>query len=154
MKKEELINAFMEFVGEKFPELIEEKTEEAFNDGDTYYCIFSDGDIVDHCWKDLLIHKDRLSIGNAFKTEEEAEFVAEKLKVLHELESLGRPFDYGWSNYYFAFDYYNEEISIDFKSDRNHCFFSCFFNSEEEAIQAIEQIGKDRIKKYLFGVED
>ncbi|MDK7186874.1 hypothetical protein [Facklamia hominis] len=154
MKKEELINAFMEFVGEKFPELIEEKTEEAFNDGDTYYCIFSDGDIVDHCWKDLLIHKDRLSIGNVFKTEEEAKFAVEKLKVLHELELLGRAFDGVYSNYLIVFDCYNEEVSIDYKSNRNPCFFNCFFNSEEEAQQAINNIGEDRIKKYLFGVED
>ena len=153
MKKEELINAFMEFVGEKFPELIEEQVN-GFSDGDTYYYVHSIGGVGDDSWNDHPINKYRLSIGNAFKTMEEAEFAIEKLKVLHELESLGRPFDYGWSNYYFAFDYYNEEISIDFKSDRNHCFFSCFFNSEEDARQAVEKIGEYRIKKYLFGVED
>ncbi|WPJ91062.1 hypothetical protein R0V13_01345 [Facklamia hominis] len=154
MKKEKLINAFMEFVGEKFPELIEEEQEETgFSDGDHYYYIDPDYNSSRTIWADAPIDEKRLLIGNAFKTEGEAKFAIEKLKVLHELESLGRPFDYGWSNYYFAFDYYNEEISIDFKSDRNHCFFSCFFNSEEDARQAVEKIGEYRIKKYLFGVE-
>ncbi|PKY92998.1 hypothetical protein [Facklamia hominis] len=155
MKKEELINVFMEFVGEKFPELIEEEKEKTgFSDGDQFYCISFDGKVNDDYWSDHQVDRERLSIGNAFKTEGEAKFAVEKLKVLHELETLGRPFDYGWSNYYFAFDYYNEEISIDFKSDRNHCFFSCFFNSEEDARQAVEKIGEYRIKKYLFGVGD
>lgn len=152
MKKEELINVIVEVIKDKFPDLIEEE-KAPFNDGDTYYYVHSIGGVGDDSWNDHPIDKDRLSIGNAFKTEGEAEFAIEKLKVLHELESLGRPFDYGWSNYYFAFDYYNEEISIDFKSNRNHCFFNCFFNSEEDARQAVEKIGEYRIKKYLFGVE-
>lgn len=154
MKKEELINAFMEFVGEKFPELIEEKTEEAFNDGDTYYCIFSDGDIVDHCWKDLLIHKDRLSIGNAFKTEEEAEFVAEKLKVLHELETLGRPFKYCRDNCYIAFDADDGDIIFFHNNNYQSKYCNCYFDSEDEAREAVKKIGEDRIKRYLFGVEE
>lgn len=152
MKKEELINAIVELIEDNFPDLIEEE-KAPFSDCDTYYYITTSGAIYDDRWDCCQVDKDRLSIGNTFKTKEEAEFEVEKLKVLHELELLGRPFDYGWSNYYFAFDYYNEEISIDFKSDRNHCFFSCFFNSEEDARQAVEKIGEYRIKKYLFGVE-
>ena len=155
MKKEKLINAFMEFVGEKFPELIEEEKEKTgFSDGDQFYCISFDGKVNDDYWSDHQVDRERLSIGNAFKTEREAKFAVEKLKVLYELESLGRPFDRGFRNYYLAFDYYNKEIFIDFRSNLNSCFSNCFFNSEEEAQQAVDKIGEDRIKKYLFGVED
>lgn len=153
MKKEELINLFMEFVGEKFPELIE-KEKSPFNYGDRYYCISTSGQVGGDYWINHQLDEGRLSIGNTFKTKEGAEFVLEKLKVIHELEALGSPFDRGFRNYYLAFDYYNKEIFIDFRSNLNSCFSNCFFNSEEEAQQAVDKIGEDRIKKYLFGVED
>ena len=55
MKKEELINAFMEFVGEKFPELIEEEKEKTgFSDGDQFYCISFDGKVNDDYSQSLL----------------------------------------------------------------------------------------------------
>lgn len=155
MKKEELINAFMAFIQDEFPELIEEEKEKTgFSYGDPYYCIFSIGEVQSYIWNDYPGDKTRLSIGNVFKSREEAEFAVEKLKVLHELEALGRAFDGGYSNYLIVFDCYNEEVSIDFKSNRNSCFFNCFFNSEEEAQKAIDKIGEDRIKKYLFRVGD
>ncbi|MFN0604434.1 hypothetical protein [Facklamia hominis] len=153
MKKEELTNAFMAFIEEKFPGLIEGK-KAPFNNGDAYYSIVSSEDVYTFYWDSCQVNKDRLSIGNTFKTKEEARFVIEKLKVLHELEELGRPFNGGYHNYIIVFDYYNEEVSIDYRSNRTSCFFNCFFNSEEEAQQAIDEIGEYRIKKYLFGAED
>ena len=153
MKKEELIDVFMEFVGEKFPELIEEE-KAPFNDGDTYYYVPSSGGINEDSWDDHQVDKGRLSFGNVFKTQEEAEFVAEKLKVIHELEALGSQFDRGFRNYYLAFDYYNKEIFINFQSNLNPCFFNTFFNSEEDAQKAVDEIGEYRINKYLFGAYD
>lgn len=49
MKKEELINAFMEFIGENFPELIEEE-KAPFNNGDAYYSIVSSEDVYTFYW--------------------------------------------------------------------------------------------------------
>lgn len=123
MKKEELINTFMTFIQDEFPELIEEEKEKTgFSYGDPYYCIFSIGEV-------------------------------EKLKVLHELEAFGSPFVSGYRNYHIVFDHYLKEVTIDYKTNRNPCFFNCFFNTEKEARQAINKIGEDRIKKYLFGVD-
>ncbi len=143
----------MEFVEERFPELIEEdKT--SFSDGEKYYWLDSDGNVYPSFWENDSVDEGRLLIGNIFKTEEEAEFEVERRKILHELEALGSPFDRGFRNYYLAFDYFNEEISIDFRSNLNSCFSNCFFNSKEDAQKAIDKIGEDRIKKYLFGAED
>lgn len=78
MEKLELINVFMEFIEDKFPELIEEE-KAPFNDGDTYYYVHSIGGVGDDSWNDHPIDKDRLSFGNAFKTKEEAQKAIEKI---------------------------------------------------------------------------
>ena len=151
MKKEELINAFMAFVEDRFPEMIEEdKT--SFSDGDQFYSISFDGKVNDDYWSDHQVDRGRLSIGNAFKTEEEAKFAVEKLKVIHELESLGRPYRLGAENYFITL-YRDVAITIGADYSYQSCYFNCYFDTDEEAQQAIYKIGEDRIKKYLFGTE-
>lgn len=151
MKKEELINVFMEFVGEKFPELIEEQGN-GFSEGERCYCLTQIGEVITDTWTDHEIDKRRLSIGNCFKTEEEAEFAIEKLKVLHELEELGRPFEADERNFFICLD--EGRITTKFMFYCQMCYFDCYFDTNVEVQQAIEKIGEDRIKKYLFGVEE
>ena len=59
------------------------------NDED-YWFISSYAELYRVEWTDYSSDKDRLSIGNVFRTEEEAEFQIEKLKVLAELKSKNR----------------------------------------------------------------
>lgn len=153
MKKEELTNLFMEFVEDQFPELIEEE-KGPFNYGDRYYCISTSGQVGGDYWINHQLDEGRLSIGNTFKTREEAEFVLEKLKVIHELEMLGRPFKPGEKNYYIAFDTDDDEIIFYREYRRKSAYFDYYFDTEEKAREAIDKIGEDRIKKYLFGVEE
>ena len=88
-------------------------------------------------------------IGNVFKTKKEALFEVEKRKVLHELKQLGRPFELlseNWCIYingHGQIDYYSEEVS-------QYLYGNYYFNTKEEAIRAVEQIGEDRIHEYLF----
>lgn len=152
MKKEELIKTFMAFIEDKFPELIEEE-KGPFNDGDTYYYVHSIGGVGDDSWNDHPIDKDRLSIGNAFKTEGEAKFAVEKLKVIHELETLGRPFKSSRDNCYIAFDADDGDIIFFHNNNYQSKYCNCYFDSEDEAREAVKKIGEDRIKRYLFGVE-
>ncbi len=151
MKKEELIKTFMEFIGDKFPELIEEE-KDGFSRGDTYYCIFCAGEVDKDCWDGHQVDKKRLHIGNVFKTEEEAKFAVEKLKVIHELETLGRPYRLGAENYFITL-YRDVAITIGADYSYQSCYFNCYFDTDEEAQEAIDKIGEDRIKKYLFGVK-
>ncbi|EKB54486.1 hypothetical protein [Facklamia hominis] len=153
MNKKELINAIVELIEDNFPDLIK-KEKAPFDDGDTYYCIGSSGGINNDSWDDHQIDKERLSFGNIFKTREEAEFMVEKLKVIHELEMLGRPFKYCRNNCYIALD--ADDGDILFYNNYNHQskYCNCYFDNEEEAKIAIEKIGRKRIKKYLFGVEE
>lgn len=104
------------------------------------------------------INDARLFVNNCFKTKEEAEFRLEQIKVYNELKIFA--------------DENNEEIDwnkpkwkyhITYNYDKKHLGVSAFicvqdigqiyFSSEELVQQAIEKVGADRIKKYLFGVE-
>ena len=99
------------------------------------------------------IDRHRQSIGNFFQTKEQAEFAVEKLKVEAELRKFSRPFEYGKFNYYLFFVIDGDNLKIDFTS---YCQpqGAIYFESEEKAQQAVSTVGEDRIKKYIFGVED
>ena len=129
-----------------------------------YYVIHGDGDVERICYTNNPSDNRAIFMGNCFKTEEEAKFMVEKLKVIHELEK-------------FAFENNEEEIMSYFKnllkakyflrieirskklevvSSPTHEYlpFHIYFDSEEIAKKAIETIGEDRIKKYYFGVKE
>ena len=121
--------------------------------GNTYWCINSYGGVSKEIWDGCDIEKDMFEIGNMFRTKEQADFAVEKLKVEAELRKFSKPFKVGKSNT--EFYYWHESRRIMF----NH-FKTCqmqgsiYFESEEKAQQAIETVGEERIKKYIFGVED
>lgn len=130
-----------------------------------YYIIGVDGSIGYNNYDGDCADKRLMAIGNCFQTEEQAEFMAEKLKVIHELEK-------------FAFENNEKEIDWDdinqakyhlvgvFGDKGNNYIkicstfmlkelpFNIYFISEEIARKAIETIGEDRIKKYYFGVKE
>ena len=122
-------------------------------DGDTYWYI---GKIETGCWgvwEDSSVDKHLKSIGNVFETEGEAEFAVEKLKVESELRKFSRPFKYNVSNYYVELCLPDNSISV-FGSGLFQTQGAVYFESKEKAQQAIETAGEERIKKYIFGVED
>lgn len=51
-------------------------------EGDDYYYIDNDGDIISDNWDEMPTDADRYNFGNCFRTEEEAEVMAEKVKKL------------------------------------------------------------------------
>lgn len=122
-------------------------------DGDVYWLINTTGETYWVQWRNTEIDNKRLSFGNAFKTKDEAEFQVEKLKVEAELRKLGKHFENGKSNIEFYYDH--EFDGIMFNSMKySQTQGAIYFESEEKAKQAIETVGEERIKKYLFGVED
>ena len=126
--------------------------------GDLYYYINSNGDIKFSYYNTRSI--DKRCIGNFFKTDEEADHMVEKLKIIRELQD-------------FALEHNNEEIDwydkeqdkweISYKDSNvepicNNYYraqtFNIYFASKEIAQEAIKKIGEDRIKKYYFDIED
>ena len=120
---------------------------------DDYWYVNGDAETMFSVWYGDDYDKGRLSIDNVFKTKDQAEFAAEKLRVEAELRKFSRPFEYGKSNYYLFFDIDGNSFRNDFTSYCPPQGAICF-ESEEKAQQAVSTVGKERIKKYLFGVED
>lgn len=122
-------------------------------DGDDYWVISSYGLVGKHTWIDDCF--DNIALGNnaIFRTVGEAQFEAERLKVLRELEKMGSPFDFAFLNWCIYLDV-NGNVGHYCEMEEG-CFMygDYYFRSEEEVKEAIETIGEDRIKKYLFGVE-
>ena len=135
------------------------KEEEGFKPeyGDAYWVVDSNGRVGDLIWTDHVYDEIALENNAIFKTQEEAEFEAERLKVLRELEKLGRAFKPYEDNYSVSLGYNfqnQENLGISCTGATEFLYGNYYFDSEEEAEKAIEKIGEDRIKKYLFGVEE
>ena len=120
--------------------------------GDDYWYIFASGNVSGSFWADTTLDKQMLEFGNVFKTKEEAKFEVGRLKVLRELEKMGRPFVDGGDNWGF---FLNEKDDL-----AVNCLLNCrcvygdyYFDTAEEVEKAINKIGRNRIKKYLFRVE-
>lgn len=92
-----------------------------------------------------------LSIGNVFKTIEDAKFARERLKILAEMRRY--TFRPNWNDqdqekWYICTD--GTTISYDYFTTYN--FGVPAFQSRATAEKCIEAIGKDRLLKYWFGV--
>ena len=124
-----------------------------------YYCNYNDLTEC-YCWTDAVVDINRYSIGNCFKTEKEAQNAVERLKIRAELQRYAdehndKPID--WKNrntakWYIYFNYWNKTVGCDCVTMVRDCF-QIYFSSEEVTRAAVQAVGEERIKKYLFGVE-
>lgn len=122
-------------------------------DGDEYCYIDDEGYISNENWDGLDFEEYRLAVGNVFKTSEEAEFAVEKLKVEAELRKHSDVWNLEKTQYTFSFNWEDGRFNVeypDYKQYANGYYFDNIIALQD----AIETVGKDRIKKYLFGVED
>lgn len=164
-KEDDLILSVEDLLADDW-EVIEDKKQwwEPKKD-ENYYIICADGSIDYNNYDGDYDDKRFMAIGNCFQTEEQAEFMAEKLKVIHEMEK---------------FAYENNEVEIDWNDVNQAKYhllkvsgdirkiyikitstfmlkenpFNVYFTSEEIARKAIDTIGEERILKYYFGVNE
>ena len=132
------------------------------NEGDTYYYINSIGAVTKTTYNSSKFVGDikHYKIGNCFKAREDAEFAAEKQKLITEIKryiAKNDPEELDWKDenqrklsiYY---DYENRKFGLNENrvvKNMNTIYFSDKLNWRK----MIEDIGEDRIKKYLFGVK-
>lgn len=127
--------------GQEFPQV-----------GDTYWRIDDIGSVDNNFYNDYYGDHHRQAIGNFFKTEEQAEFAVEKLKVEAGLREFSRPFEYGENCTEFYYDH--EFGGIKFCTlTASQTQGAIYFESREKAEEAIDTVGEERIKKYIFEVE-
>lgn len=122
--------------------------------GTRYYYLDSVGDIVNAVWDDTEYDNVRWDLGNVFLTEKEIVFAIEKRKVEVELERYAKEHNDPTleDSYFILYDEYNEELDYDMWSDCRPQG-AVVFASKQLVFDAIESIGRDRIIKYIFGVE-
>ena len=140
---------------QRIAELEEQAKEEREfpQDGDAYWYINHLGIVLRDEWFGFVSERYMIEIGNFFKTEQDAHFAVEKLKVEAEFRKFSRPFEYGKFNYNLLFDIDGNNFRTDVTS---YCPSqgAIYFESEEKAQEAVSTVGEERIKKYLFGVEE
>lgn len=99
-----------------------------------------------------------IEVGNAFLTREEAEFEAERRKCeaillkygTRDMKSLG---DIDVSKYYIYYDHYINDLVIQFRNLSNYQG-TIYFETEELAQKAIDEVTEERMKKYIFNVKE
>lgn len=143
-------------------EKIQQKTKTVWDlkEKDEYYYIDIYGNVdittfgIGTCWED----KKMIEIGNAFLTKEEAEFEVERRKCeaillkygTRDLMSLGDKYT---KKYYIQYDHDVNKIII-FKHYSLGIQGMINFKTEELAQKAIDEVGEDRLKKYVFNVKE
>lgn len=122
--------------------------------GDTVYYINYIGRIRKRTWINDEDDLDMWELGNIFFTEEEAEFAREKKKVEVELERYAKEHNAPTleDEYFILYDEYNEELDYDVWADYIPQG-AVVFASKQLVFDAIEAVGKERILKYIYGVE-
>lgn len=149
----ELKDGFMDFLEAPKP-----KTVWDLEYGNYYYCIRDSG-IHYSLWVDARVDDLRRSVGNCYLTKEEAEFALEQKKIITELKRLGGTEDMmslgDRDKLKYCIRYLHDVKKLEvlglYLIDFN---FSIFFATKEDAMNAIKEIGEDRIKKYLFYVKE
>ena len=137
---------------EKIPQ--KPKTVWDLTEEDMYYCIHN-GDISQYLF-DSDTDKDIRDLGNAFLTREEAELEVERRKCEAILLKYGtrdiRSLDDDTNKYYIIFDNSVDKIIFpccNYMQNQG----TIYFESKELALKAIEEVGEERLKKYIFNVK-
>lgn len=142
---------------DKLKELLvkpEPKTVWDLEEGDVYYYLNNIGGICTGTFDLVSKDHDRRYHCNAFLTIEEAQFELERRKCEAIMLKYGRrtfkPRDF---NYLIRFDNDDKQAFVDFWR-LNQFQGTIHFDTEELAQKAINEIGEERLKKYVFRVEE
>lgn len=116
-----------------------------------YYYITEDGEIETTYFDSFYDERIR-SLGNAFLTEEEAEFELERRKVEAIMRKYSRPFRGEEQNWYLYYNHNNNITDTGVVYEINPGI--PLFETKEIALKVMEEIGLGRLKKYWFGVAE
>lgn len=126
--------------------------------GEKYYTISTRGTIdFDNFVAENNTDAVRLLLGNVFETEEEAEHMVEKIKIINKLRELSNIKFNDTSDeahYVIVYDVEENEITFNVSYYCKALPFNIYFATIEDCKKAIETIGEDNLKKYYFDVED
>ena len=123
-------------------------------EGDTYYHISANFGVLPSVWYNDAPSNLRRNLGTAFLTEKEAEmeFCREVCETIM-MKYGRRTFKYKDDNYSLQFDNTSKKVYVEVW---HTCQFqgSIYFDTKELAKKAINEIGEERLKKYVFRIEE
>lgn len=122
--------------------------------GDLVFHLNYVGEIRRNTWLNTQTDSKMWELGNIFFTEEEAKFAREKRKVEVEIERYAKEHNGPIleDRYCILYDEDNEELDYDVWPC-SKAQGTVVFKSKQLVLDAIEAVGKDRILKYIFGIE-
>ena len=123
-------------------------------DGEEYYRLYSDGDAAKLSFDSYYDEKSRKA-GNAFLTEEEAKFEAERREIEAIMRKYSRPFRDEEQNWYLYYSHNNiTDTGVVYDAEYEINVGIPYFETKEIPLKAMEEIGHGRLKKYWFGVAE
>lgn len=124
--------------------------------GEKYYTISTRGTIdFDNFVAENNTDAVRLLLGNVFETEEEAEHMVEKIKIINQLQELSNiNFSENKGKYYIYYNFRENRVLCTETNYVKIIPFEVCFKTREDCQKAIDTIGEDNLKKYYFDVED
>ena len=157
---DEFVWVYEDIIAEDWKLYKEKKTNKKWKPqyGEKYYTISTRGTIdFDNFVAENNTDAVRLLLGNVFETEEEAEHMLEKIKIINKLRELSNiSFNDNCKQEKFVIFYNteNQQIRITQHTVIREIPFNIYFKNKEDCQKAIEIIGEDNLKKYYFDVED
>ena len=152
LQKLEEIKAKIEELKQEYE--LEEETDNRWipKIGEKYWWVSVGGDVYKAEWDNDGFDNNVFNHTDIFPTEEQAIFDRERKRIRRTLMKYGKNFVPGHDNW--AFNYNYRDRIIGYWNSKFSCHpFTIYFESEEMAKKAVEEVGEDRIKKYLFGVK-
>ena len=139
-------------------EELEQETQEDETDnrwkpklGQEYWWVDTNGDIYSDRCTDTVFEKDIFKCSGVFPNVVQAEYERECRRIRRTLMKYGKNFDPGNDNW--AFNYNYRDKIFGYWNSKYSCHpFAIYFESEEMAKKAVEEVGENRIKKYLFRI--
>lgn len=129
-------------------------------ENDTYYSISNRGILIKDSESGCPVDDCSYQFGNYFKTAKEANFARQKHLIYQQLKDYALEHntkEIDWDNshqnkWFISYSHINDELCI---GSRQSVEFlnTVYFTSGEIAVNAIDEIGEDKIKHYLFGIE-
>lgn len=114
-----------------------------------YYRLYSDGDVTKLSFDSYYDEKSR-EAGNAFLTEEEAKFEAERRKIEAIMRKYSSPFSPTKSNWYITYDPIVEEVIV---RVTNEVILGIPYFKQGMAEKVIDKIGTEILTHYWFEID-
>lgn len=129
-------------------------------DGDKYWYAGGNGTVYQGCWENTVEDNNRLRFNNVHRSRDEGESHVDKRLIQSELERLAAKAwkevneQVNWTNehqskYHIYYDYVDKEFIV---SANSNCQYigQVFFPTKESAMNAIETISEERLKKLFM----